>query len=128
MLSLLLDENLSPEVAKQIVEKRPDISIMSVHHWHEGRYKAERDEAILLAAASEEKTLVTYDQKTILPILMRWGQTEVSHAGVIFVDDRTIASNNFGALVRSLIAHWNACHEETWTNRVDFLRAEIPLL
>ena len=122
MLSLLLDENMSPEIARQITEKRPDISVTSVHHWHEGRFKAESDEAILVAAAREGQTLVTYDQKTILPVLVRWGQTETSHAGVLFIDDRTMASNQFGVLVRALIFHYDACSAEDWTNRVDFLR------
>jgi hypothetical protein len=124
MLSLLLDENLSPEVVNQIVAKRPDISATSVHHWHEGRYKAQRDEEILMAAAQEGLTLVTYDQRTILPVLVHWGQAGTIHAGVIFIDDRTIASNNFGTLLRALIDIWDASHTSDWTNRVEFLRTK----
>lgn len=41
----------------------------------------------------------------------------------MFIDHRAIASHRFGALVRALIAHWDAYHEQTWTNRVDFLKA-----
>lgn len=126
MLSLLLDENLSPEIARQMGLKRPDILVQSLHHWQAGRFKAQPDESILVAAALEVRTLVTYDQKTILPVLVRWGQTGLDHAGVIFVDNHTIAPNDFGALVRSLIALWDACHEDVWTNRVDFLRAASP--
>lgn len=126
MLSLLLDENISPQVAKQIAQKRPDIPAQSLHHWQEGHFKAQPDESILVAAASERLTLVTYDQKTILPVLVQWGQEGVDHAGVIFVDNHTIAPNDFGALVRSLIAVWEAGHEDNWTNRVDFLRAASP--
>lgn len=123
MLSLLLDENISPEIAKQIVQKRPDIPAVSLHHWQEGGFKAQPDEAILAAAAPEKRTLVTYDQNTILPLLVQWGQAGRDHAGVIFVDHQTIAPNDFGALLRSLIVLWDACHEDDWTNRVDFLRA-----
>lgn len=122
MLSLLLDENLAPEIARQIAQKRPDIATTSVHYWHEGQFKSERDEAILVAAAQEGLTLVTYDQKTIFPVLVRWGHAQTDHAGVVFVDDRTIASNNFGALMRTLIALWDASHQDDWTNRVEFLR------
>ena len=38
MLSLILDENISPEVVRQITEKRPDIAITSVHQWRGGQY------------------------------------------------------------------------------------------
>lgn len=123
MLSLLLDENFSPEIATQIVQKRPDIPAISLHHWHSGRFKAQPDESILVAAASEELTLVTYDQKTIMPVLMQWGQSGRDHAGVVFVDNYTIAPNDLGTLIRSLTALWDTCHEESWGNRVDFLRA-----
>ena len=122
MLALLLDENLSPEVARQIGEKRADISAVSIHAWNSGRFLAQSDEAILLAASQEGRAFVTYDQKTILPLLMQWGQDGTDHAGVIFIDDRSIASNNFGGLVRALIFLWDAAYTDNWTNRVDFLR------
>ena len=121
MLSLLLDENLSPEVARQIAAKRLDVQITSVHHWHEGHYKGQTDAAILVAAVQEGLTLVTYDQKTISTVLVQWGATGTAHAGVVFVDDRSIANNNFGALVKALLLLWDATHTDEWTNRVDFL-------
>ena len=124
MLSLLLDENLSPEIARQITEKRPDVSVISMHHWHGGRYKAQRDEAILVAAFQEGLILVTYDQKTIFPVLVQWGQSGTDHAGVVFIDDRTIANNNFGALVRALLDLWDTSNADDWTNRVEFVRAK----
>lgn len=122
MLSLLLDENLSPEIARQIADKRPDVLEISMHRWHDGRYMAHRDEAILVAAAQERLTLVTYDQRTIFPVLVRWGQSGTDHSGVVFIDDRTIANNNFGALVRALLDLWDASSGDDWTNRVEFLR------
>lgn len=122
MLSLLLDENLSPEIVRQITEKRSDIQIASIYHWQNGQYRGAPDTAILMAALQERLTLVTYDQKTILPLLVQWGASGIDHAGVVFIDDRTIPSNNFGALVRALAALWDADHKEDWINRVDFLR------
>ena len=122
MLAFLLDENISPEVARQISEKRPEIIIASVHYWHNGTFKAQRDEDILIAAAKEELTFVTYDQKTIFPVLVRWGETGIDHSGVLFVDDRTIPSNRYGAIVLSLTMIWDAHHSDAWTNRVQFLR------
>ena len=124
MLSLLLDENLSPEVARQIAEKRPEIAITSLYHWHGGQFQAQRDEVILFTSTGEGLTLVTYDQKTILPVLVQWGHTTTDHAGVVFIDDRSIASSDFGGLVRALIDLWDASHTDNWTNRVEFLRAK----
>lgn len=123
MLSLLLDENLSAEIAIQIATKRPDIDLLSLEDWQAGRYKGQPDEVILTVAGQAGKTLVTYDQKTILPLLVRWGASGMDHAGVVFIDYLTIESNNFGGLVRALIALWDRSHTDDWKNRVDFLRS-----
>lgn len=122
MLSFLLDENLSPEVANQITNKRPDIRITSIHHWQTGHYKGQPDQTILMAAMQHGLTLVTYDQKTILPILVQWGTTRTNHAGVLFIDERSITNSDFGSLVRALISLWDTANTEDWTNRVEFLR------
>ena len=124
MLSLLLDENISPEVAVQIHQKRPDIRIVSIHAWRDGLFMAQADELILANAALEGLTLVTYDQKTIMPVLVDWSYSGTDHAGVIFIDDRSIATSDFGSVIRSLTALWNAHHQDSWTNAIAFLRPE----
>ncbi len=124
MLSLLLDENISPEVARQLNKKRPDRTAVSVHSWREGRFKAQPDEMLLAAAAEEGLTLVTYDQKTIMPLLLRWGQAGTAHAGVIFVDHLTIAPHDFGALIRALVVLWERSHGTAWTDAVAFLKMD----
>ena len=121
-LSLLLDENISPEIVKQMSAKRPDVMITSVHHWRDGLFKSKRDVAILTAANEESLTLVTYDQKTILPILIQWGHKGVDHSGVFFLDDRSISSNMFGGIIRALAGLFDASHNEDWNNRVEFIK------
>ncbi|MGO8673282.1 MAG: DUF5615 family PIN-like protein [Capsulimonadaceae bacterium] len=125
MLSLLLDENISPVIAGQIAAKRPDVLVIALSQWQAGRLLSEPDERILTEAAAEGRTLVTYDRKTIVPLLVRLTQAGKSHAGVVFVDHHSIPSNDFGQLVRSLIALWDASHADTWTNRVEYLRAVL---
>jgi hypothetical protein len=83
------------------------------------------DQIILKAAVSEELTLITYDQKTIPPILSQWGQTNINHAGVIFIDYRSIPPNNFGKLVRAIIWLWNTQNRENWQNRIVYIQPEI---
>ncbi len=122
MLVYLLDEHLSTEIAEQVRAKRSAIRIESLRHWREGRLLRQNDETVLTAAREEGLTLVTYDQRTIVPLLVRWGLQEVSHAGVVFVDDQTPASNDIGGLVRALLVHWDRYHQDDWTNRADYLR------
>jgi len=67
--------------------------------------------------------LVTYDLRTIVPLLKAWGEQGVDHGGVILVDGRTLAPNDFGGLTRALGALWNAERRASWANRVIYLTA-----
>lgn len=123
MLSFLLDQQISPEVAEQVRARHPEIPIQSLYEWREGTFIGVADALILQAATQDNLTLVTYDRKTIPPVLVEWGTSGTDHAGVVFVDNHTIASNDFGRLVRGLIYYWEQEHEGDWTNRIGFLLA-----
>lgn len=126
MLSLLLDQHLSPEIAEQIRTKRPEIPIMALSEWRGGAFVGVADSLILRAAVEENLTLVTYDRKTIPPLLIEWGIAGISHSGVVFVDNLTIAPNDFGRIIRALIYYWDKEHHGDWINRVGFLPAPPP--
>ena len=121
MLSYLLDENISHVVAEQLARKRPEIGVQSVHHWRNGAFVGQEDGRLLRAATQEGLTLVTYDLKTIPPLLTEMAADSEAHAGVVFVDDASIRGNEFGSLVTALIAHWQRYGTQEWNNRVAFL-------
>ncbi len=75
----------------------------------------------LRAATQEGLTLVTYDLKTVPPLLMELATEGETHAGVVFVDDATIRSNDFGGLVTALFAHWQRYGAEAWKDRIGYL-------
>jgi hypothetical protein len=68
-------------------------------------------------------TLVTYDRRTIPPLLKLWAEEERSHGGVIFVDEKTISPADIGGLVRALISLADKAGKIDWTNQVYFLRS-----
>jgi len=72
-------------------------------------------------AADEALTLVTHDCTTIPPVLVEWINLGASHPGVIFVDQRTIATSDFGGLIRALSALWDAERDQSWTDRIMYL-------
>ena len=120
-LHLLLDENISHEIASQVKRKRAEIPIESLHFWREGAFLHTEDREILLAAAEENLTLVTYDLATIPIELVVLAEQGHSHGGVIFIDELAIASNDFGGLVRSLISFCDAHKDWDWKDRIAFL-------
>lgn len=121
MLKLLLDEHISPKVAHGL-RQRNAIKVYYMNEWEDGRFLGQPDAVCLEAAALQGLTLVTYDCKSIPSLLKAWAEEGRSHAGVIFVDEKTIAPSNIGALVRALAGLFKETGDWDWTNRMCFLR------
>ena len=117
-LRLLLDENISSIVAEQARLHCPEIVIESAHLWRGGAFVSEKDEPLLLAALSEGWTLVTYDRKTIPPLLVRLLERGQSHAGIVYIDERSIESRSFGLLIEALIDLWETDQALDWQDRI----------
>jgi hypothetical protein len=66
--------------------------------------------------------LVTYDRRTIPPLLKAWVEEGRTHGGVIFVDEKTISPADIGGLVGALAALVSDAGSWDWKNRVAFLR------
>lgn len=124
MLKLLLDEHISPEVAKGVERRIRELVVHSMVEWEEGNFLGREDAVCLLEAAKQGLTLVTYDRRTIPPLLKRWAEEGRHHGGVIFVDEKTVAPSDIGELVRALSLLAGKAGKTDWTNQVYFLRAE----
>ncbi len=122
MLALLLDEQISPRVARQAGIKCPGMEIHSIHTWRGGLLLGQEDSVILRVASPANLTLVTYDLRSIPSILSEWSASGVDHAGVVLVDERTIPPDDFRQLVRALVGLRLQQRRVAWKNRVIFLR------
>jgi hypothetical protein len=122
MLKLLLDEHISPEVADGLRRRHRSLVVHGMAEWLQGSFLGQEDSACLLEAAAARLTLVTYDRRTIPPLLKRWAEEGRKHGGIIFVDEKTIAPADIGGLVRALIHLFQETGKWDWTDRVYFLR------
>ena len=102
MLRLLLDEHISPKVARGLRQLNPGLTVLAISEWKNGNFLGADDLTCLQHAVLEGLTLVTYDLRTIPPILRRMAEESEHHGGVIFVAEKTIPSGNIGALIRGL--------------------------
>jgi hypothetical protein len=116
-MRLLLDAHVSPAVARALQES--GIDALALRDWQGGRFRNASDAQILVTAATEERVLVTYDLRSIPPLLKEWAESGRVHAGVILVDGRTIRPGDVGGPRRALAA----AVAERWRDRVVFLRA-----
>jgi hypothetical protein len=121
MLKLLLDEQISRDVATGFQKRNKNVPIAAVTVFENGRLAMSSDEELLTEAARLKFTLVTYDLRTIPPLLKSWSEQSRSHAGVIFIDDKTIPPADFGSLIRALLKVASHQTRTQWTNRVLFL-------
>jgi len=91
--------------------------------WEGGHFLGASDGLVLEEAHKQRLTLVTFDLRTIPPLLWRWAEQGIDHSGVILVDEQTLAPNDISGLVAALCAVWKEQGNTDWTNRVVFLRA-----
>lgn len=124
MLKLLLDEHISPDVAHGLRRRNRSLVIHWMAEWRGSDFLGKEDSACLLEAARRGLTLVTYDRRTIPPLLKIWAEEGRRHGGVIFVDEKTISPANIGGLVRALIQLSKETGKWDWTDRVYFLRRQ----
>ncbi len=55
-----------------------------------------------MAAARERRVLVTFDVRTLPPLLRQWAETDLSHGGVILVSSRRFQPDDVRGLTRAL--------------------------
>ena len=119
MLKLLLDEHISPRVAKGLHRRYRRLTLDFMAEWENGRFLGQDDSACLEHADEQGLTLVTYDRRTIPPLLKNWAEAGRKHGGVIFVDEKTISPSDIGGQVRALSKLVREAWD--WTNRTCFL-------
>src|ERR1700749_1983165 len=116
MLKLLLDEHVSPRVAAGLRRLDRTLVIHSMPEWEDGNFLGQEDAACLHEAAAQGLTLVTYDRRTIPALLKAWAEQGLQHAGVIFVDEKTISPADIGGLVRALVTLAKETRRWDWTD------------
>lgn len=121
MLKLLLDEHISPSVAKGLHGRHRSLTIHFMIEWEDGQFLGQDDSACLEHAAEQGLTLVTYDRRTIPPLLKSRAEAGRDHGGVIFVDEKTISPADIGGLVGALSKLVREAGTWKWTNRICFL-------
>jgi hypothetical protein len=126
MLRLLLDDHIPPAVAEAVkrlcIERNyAQASIVALRDWRNGAFLGLGDHEILTAAYKLGLTLVTYDLRTIPPLLKGWAESGISHGGVIYVDQRTIHPSEIGRLARALAVILARYSGRDWTNQSLFL-------
>ena len=65
---------------------------------------------------------MTYDRRTIPPLLKSWAEAGRHHGVVVFIDEKTIPPSNIGSQIRALAALAKEAASWDWTDRVCFLR------
>ena len=121
MLKLLLDEHISRAVAAGLRRRQRSLVVHCLAEWEEGSFLGLDESAFLEKAAEQGLTLVTYDRSTIPLLPKAWAEQDRSHGGVIFVDEKTLAPHDIGALVRAVLKLFEEAGRWDWTSRVCFL-------
>ena len=123
MMSLLLNAHVSPKFAAGLRRLNLNVTVHCMNAWKSGRFLGRSDEECLSEAAGEGVIFVTYDRRTIPRLLKEWREQGRTHAGVVYIDEKTIAPDDIGALVRALAQLIRERRTVDWTDRVEFLHS-----
>src|SRR5262245_36947426 len=74
VLQLLTDEHISPAVALQAPRRCRGIHIRSIQAWEGGHFLGVEDDVLLTEARRQKLTVVTFDLRTIVPLLRLWAE------------------------------------------------------
>lgn len=122
-MKLLLDEQLSPDIAVRLRERQHDVVAVC----ERPDLVASDDEALLGLALSENRALLTNNVRDFVRIASRWAGEGRSHGGLLFVSDRTLprSRDTIGAYVRALEACLRAHPaDDALGDRIHWLQAE----
>ena len=122
MLKLLLDEHISPEVAEGLRHRNKKMTVFHLAEWENKRFLGQPDDFLLREAARQDITLVTYDLKTIPPLLKLWAESGLNHGGLIFIDNKTIPQSDIGGIIHALKKLISESTAWDWQNRICYLR------
>jgi predicted nuclease of predicted toxin-antitoxin system len=114
----LLDEHISRRVVPAL--RRKGVDVLGLREWREGSMLGADDEEILAVALPEGRSLVTYDLRTMPPLLRRLAEAGTQHAGVILISVKTVAQDDVRTLAR-LLAQLVETHQEGLENQAFFL-------
>ena len=99
-IRLLLDEHIDPRVSQAL--RRNGIDAIVLRDYGDGSLLGSPDEETLAAATSDLRALVTFDLRTIPPLLRRLAEIGTPHGGVVLVSVRTVIPNDVRRLTRLL--------------------------
>jgi len=117
-LKLLLDEHIDPEVAVALSARFPRLDVLSIH---DTPWVGLLNAPLLEVLDAERRTLVTRDVNSVPRHTSERLAAALTHAGVIYVDNKRLRQTDTRGLIRRLAAVVEHHGEEDWTCRSGWL-------
>ncbi len=121
-MRLLLDSHINKATVGALQRRCPRADVVHISEWRGGVFRSSEDSEILAACFDENRTFVTYDQRTIPELLRRWAEEGRAHAGVVFADANTVPPDRPGLVAASIENLIDELSESDMTNVVRYLR------
>lgn len=120
-MKLLLDEMLSPKIARQLRRRSHDVASIQEEHLH---LQGAPDSDVLEQAAEERRAIVTNNIRDFMPLHRRWLIEGRRHYGIVLSDDKSLprSHRSIGLWVRTL-DHFLSTHlaDDALVNGIHFL-------
>ena len=118
-MRLLVETHVAEALVRGL--QQHGLDAVALQDWHGGAFRTATDEEILAAAYQERRIIVTFDCRTIPPLLKEWAETGRHHGGVIFINSKSFAPDDIGGLQRALLRVRDLAGDQDWEDQAIFL-------
>ena len=114
MIRLLTDEDFNHNILRGLIRRVPNLDFVLVH---DVGLTSQPDPVLLNWAASKHRTIITHDDKTMVPYAKQLVRQGESMAGVILVPQ----SLGIGRAIADLELIVECCSESDMRDRIEYL-------
>ena len=114
MIRLLTDEDFNHDILRGLIRRVPHLDFVLVH---DVGLTSQPDPVLLKWAASKHRSIITHDEKTMVPYAKQLVRQGESMAGVILVPQ----SLGIGRAIADLELIVECCSESDMRDRIEYL-------
>lgn len=121
-MKILLETHIAKATLAALAKTAPMIEAEHLARWREGSLRNASDVDILAACHEERRVFVSFDLRTIPPLLRHWAAEGRDHSGVVFGDENTVRPNSPAEVAAALAALAAEIGDADTANMIRFLR------
>ena len=120
MTRLLADANMSHRFVEACLRLEPEIPIVHIAVWMEGKHRVSKDPVLLPVLREHDLIIVGFDRRTMAMHAGQLTREGAGHAGVVLFR-RSVSQMDYGKQSRLIVEFWREAKDWDWADRIEYL-------